>query len=71
MQAVGLQVAVAYLGTAAVPGLGGVLAARVGLEVVPPFLLGGCLALLLLHEGAARSDRSASLLAEPEAPPRV
>jgi fucose permease len=65
-QAVGLQVAVAYLGTAALPGLGGVLAATAGLEVIPPLLLGGCLALILLHEGAARHDRPVSrLLAAP------
>jgi fucose permease len=52
--AVGLQVAVAYLGAAAVPGAAGALAAAVGLEVIPPFVVGGAVVLALLHEVGAR-----------------
>jgi fucose permease len=52
--AVGLQVAVAYLGTAALPGAAGALAAAVGLEMIPPFVVGGAVSLALLHEVAAR-----------------
>jgi fucose permease len=48
--AVGLQVAVAVLGGAALPALLGVLAARASLEVVGPYLLAACLVLLSLHE---------------------
>jgi len=58
-QAVGLQVAVAYLGTAALPGTAGALAATLGLEVIPPFVVGGTLVLGLLHEAAARTVRRA------------
>ena len=53
-QAVGVQVAVAYLGTAALPGAAGFLAAAVGLEAIPPFVAGGTVVLALLHELAAR-----------------
>lgn len=53
-QAVGLQVAVAYLGTAALPGAGGALAARAGLEIIPPLVVGGSLALALVYELASR-----------------
>ena len=48
--AVGLEVAASVLGGAALPALLGVLAARTSLEVVGPFLLAACLALLVLHE---------------------
>jgi fucose permease len=48
--AIGLQVAAAYLGTAALPGAAGVLARWYGLERLGPFLFAGALALLLLHE---------------------
>ena len=48
-QAVGLQVAVAYLGTAALPGTAGALAAAIGLTVVPPFLFVGTVVLALLY----------------------
>ena len=58
-QAVGLQVAVAYLGTAALPGAGGALAASAGLEVIPAFVIAGTVALALLHEVAARAARRA------------
>ena len=59
-QAVGLQVAVAYLGAAALPGAGGTLAASAGLEVIPAFVIAGTVALALLHEVAARAARRAS-----------
>jgi fucose permease len=48
--AIGFQVSAAYLGAAALPGLAGVLARRVGLEVVGPMMLVAALALLALHE---------------------
>jgi len=47
---VGLQVAAAVLGGALLPGTVGVLAARVGLEVVGPCLVGLAAALFVLHE---------------------
>ena len=59
-QAVGLQVAVAYLGTAALPCAAGALAASMGLEVIPALVVGGTVALALLHERAARAGRTAS-----------
>jgi len=59
-QAMGLQVAVAYLGTAALPGAAGVLATAMGLEVIPAFVVGGTVALALLHELAARAGRTAA-----------
>lgn len=67
--AVGFQVAAAYLGVAALPGLVGVLAARVGLEVTGPFLVAGTVGLLVLHESAlrmaARERRAARTLRRP------
>ena len=39
------------------------LAAAVGLEAIPPFLVGGALGLGLLHEAAARADRLGSVRA--------
>jgi fucose permease len=63
-QAVGLQVAAAYLGTAALPAAAGTLAAVVGLEIIAPFVAGGAVAVALLHEVAARAGRpSPSILA--------
>jgi fucose permease len=50
--AVGFQVAAAYLGAAALPGLAGVLARAAGLEVIPPFLAVTALAVLGLNEVA-------------------
>lgn len=47
---IGLQVAGAVLGGAALPATVGVLAARLGLEVVGPSLVGLACALLVLHE---------------------
>jgi fucose permease len=56
--AVGLQVAVAVLGGAALPAGVGVLAARLGLEVVGPCLLALGLAALALHEALLRFSRA-------------
>jgi len=58
--AVGFQVAAASLGTAALPGLAGLLAARMGLEVIGPFLFCAAAVLLCLHEIAARWARATS-----------
>ena len=52
--AIGFQVAAAYLGTAAIPGLAGVLAASVGLEIIGPCLFGTAALLLVLQEAARR-----------------
>jgi predicted MFS family arabinose efflux permease len=48
--AIGLQVGAAGLGVGLLPGLGGVLAERLGLEFVPAFLLSLTALLFLLHE---------------------
>lgn len=56
--AIGFQVAAAYLGTAAIPGLTGLLAGRAGLGVIGPCLVAAAAALLLLHE-VARAPRRA------------
>jgi fucose permease len=50
--AIGFQVAGAYLGTAAIPGLTGVLAVRGGLAVIGPCLFGTAALLLLLQEAS-------------------
>ena len=52
--AIGFQVAGAYLGTAALPAGAGVLADRLGLEVIGPLLFAATTLLLLLHEIAER-----------------
>ncbi|HEX8914018.1 MAG TPA: MFS transporter, partial [Humisphaera sp.] len=52
--AVGFEVSAATVGIAVVPGIGGVLAQRVGLEAVPPFILTITLLLLVLHEATVR-----------------
>jgi fucose permease len=52
--AIGFQVAAASLGATFLPALAGVLAERVGLEVIGPFLLVASVVLLLLHEMIAR-----------------
>jgi fucose permease len=52
--AVGFQVAATYVGAAALPGLAGVLARHLGLEVIGPFLLVMTCALIPLHELAVR-----------------
>ena len=48
--AIGFQVAAAYVGTAAIPGLIGIVANRAGLEVIGPFLLATATVLLVLQE---------------------
>jgi len=48
--AIGFQVAAAYLGTAAIPGLTGVLAGHAGLAVIGPCLFAIAVVLLLLQE---------------------
>jgi fucose permease len=48
--AIGFQVAAASLGIAILPGLAGVLAQRLSLEVIGPFLVLLSLATILLHE---------------------
>ncbi len=52
--AIGFQVAAAYLGTAAIPGLIGVLAGHAGLAVIGPCLFGTAVVLLLLQEASRR-----------------
>jgi fucose permease len=52
--AIGLQVAAASLGLAALPGLGGVLAENLGLESIGPFLVVLAVIMVLLHESAVR-----------------
>jgi fucose permease len=56
--AIGLQVAAAVLGGAVLPGTVGVLAARLGLEVVGPCLVGLACALFVLHEALIRISRA-------------
>jgi fucose permease len=48
--AIGFQVAAASLGIAVLPGLGGVLAERVGLETIGPYLVVLAVGMFLLHE---------------------
>ena len=48
--AIGFQVSAASLGIAILPGLAGVLAENLGLEVIGPFLLVASVAMFLLHE---------------------
>ena len=48
--AIGFQVAAAGLGLSLLPGLAGVLAENLGLEVIGPFLLVASVVTLLLHE---------------------
>jgi len=50
--AIGFQVAAAFLGTAAIPGLTGVLAGHWGLAVIGPCLFGTAVLLLLLQEAS-------------------
>jgi len=54
--AIGFQVAGAYLGVAAIPGLTGLLATYVGLEVIGPCLVATAVVLLLLQETARSSS---------------
>lgn len=54
--AIGFQVGAASFGIAVLPGLAGVLAERMGIEIVPPFLLVAMLIMLALHEVAVRES---------------
>jgi fucose permease len=54
-QALGVQVAVAYLGAAALPGAAGALASVVGLQVVPPLLFAGTVVFALLYRVPSRA----------------
>jgi fucose permease len=67
-QALGVQVAVAYLGTAALPAAAGALASSIGLQAVPPFLFAGTVVFAVLchlpvgagRNGFARVDAMAA-----------
>ena len=52
--AIGFQVASASLGIPIISGLAGVLAERMGLEIVGPFLLATSVVMLVLHEAIVR-----------------
>lgn len=59
--AIGFQVAAASLGIAVLPGLGGVLAERLGLEIIGPFLLALAIAMVVLYEAFVRGKRKPGL----------
>jgi fucose permease len=67
-QAIGFQVSAAYLGVAALPTVAGVMAKRVGLESICPYIVGCLVLLVLLHEVVLRA---AAPRAQPVAPPLV
>jgi fucose permease len=48
-EVIGFEVAAAYLGTAALPGLTGMLARSFGLEAIGPVMLAASVGLLALH----------------------
>ena len=52
--AIGLQIGTAGLGYAALPGVAGVLAKSMGIEILGPYLLVACLLMLGLFEGLVR-----------------
>jgi fucose permease len=52
--AIGLQTGAASVGFAVLPGLAGVLAARLGLEIIGPFLLISAVLMLIVNEVASR-----------------
>ncbi|HBA85560.1 MAG TPA: MFS transporter [Verrucomicrobia bacterium] len=54
--AVGFQVGGASLGLALVPGLAGVLAQRLGLEIIPYYIIAATLLMIVLHEAILRSS---------------
>ncbi len=59
--AIGLQVGAASLGIALLPGLAGVLAERINLEIIPPYMAIVILVMFVLHEIAIRGhSREAS-----------
>jgi len=53
-QVIGFQIGVAGLGLAALPALAGVLADRISLEIVPPFVVIGIVILIIFHETVLR-----------------
>ena len=63
--AIGFQVSAGYLGAAALPGFGGRPGARLGLEVIGPFLFAAALALLVLHEVTFTRIRTRGVCARP------
>ena len=68
--AIGFQVAAAYLGAAAIPGLVGIVAQRAGLEVIGASLFGTSVILLLLHELTRRQAGPSATPPEGSAGPR-
>jgi fucose permease len=52
--AIGFQISAASLGFATLPGLAGLLAERLGLEVIGPLLVAFALGMFLLHEAFVR-----------------
>jgi fucose permease len=54
---IGFEVGAANLGIGGVPALAGVLAARLGLEVIPQMVVLGTVGMLVLHEAVVRSSR--------------
>ena len=52
--AIGFQTAAGYLGVGLLPALAGLLAERISLEIVGPFLLGGAVTMALVHEAIVR-----------------
>jgi fucose permease len=63
-QAIGFQVAAAYLGISLVPGFAGMLTRAYGLEIIAPMVFALGLILLILHEIALRLPRHESLQME-------
>jgi len=64
--AIGFQVAAAGVGIALLPGFAGVLAQKLGLEIIGPFLVGATIIMLLMYEvlvyhGARRPREKATL----------
>lgn len=57
---IGYQFSAAALGSALLPGLGAALAERIGLEVIPPFLLIIAVLSFFIHEWLIIHERSAS-----------
>jgi fucose permease len=56
--AIGFQVAAGSVGIALLPGVAGVLAENMGLEIIGPFLSAASITMFLLHEAIVRLDRS-------------
>ena len=62
--AIGFQISAAVLGQSLLPGLVGVLANRVGLEIVGPVLLTASLLLLALYEALTAMSAKAEVIAQ-------